>query len=297
MKKLILITGATGGIGKNYSREMLNRGYNIVITYRNKEAGLKLQKELQEEFPNLIVDAMMIDLGSIDSIKSFATSFIEKYNRLDVLVHNAGVYFFDKNRRVSKDNIEINMAIHVVAPFILTGLLMPVLEKTPESKIIGMSSTEHKGAKLDTKELILENTSVDKVDNMKSYSSSKFAILTLMTELNRRLKNANKDIIALSAHPGVSITGIQHKGNPSKAQKLMIGLMGRILAGKPEEAAKSLVLATLEGKGGEYYGPTGFKEAKGKPGLVKPDINTLDEGLGKELWSVLEKITGFRYLD
>ena len=295
MKKLILVTGATGGIGKNYSREMLKKGYQVVITYRNKEAGTNLESRLKEEFLNGEIDAMYVDLSDISSIKSFAEEFLKRYTRLDVLVNNAGVYFFDKEKKLSKDDIELNAAIHVVAPFVLTGLLMPLLESTPNSKVISMSSTEHKSAEINLDDLLLEKT-FDKVGNMKAYAITKYEVLVFTAELDRRLKNNGKNIEALAVHPGVSITGIQHKGNPSFVQKIMIGIMGKLLAGTPEDAAKPLVLATMEGKSGQYYGPTGVKEAKGKPGLVKPEPGTLDKELGNKLWKELEKITQISYL-
>ena len=295
MNKIILVTGATGGIGKQYSKEMLRQGYHLVLTYRNEKAGRDLQKELQQQFSDAKIDIMEIDLGSFDSIKSFAKQFLETYDRLDVLVHNAGVYFFDNTKRVSAEGIELHTAVHLVAPYMLTGLLFPLLEKTPHSKVISMSSTEHKGAPFNVDDLTLEKT-FNTVGNMKAYSSSKFGLLVFTAELNRRLQRHNKGITALAAHPGLSITGIQHKGNPNGVQKFMIGMMGKFLAGKPEDAAKPLVLATTQGKAFEYYGPTGFKEAKGAPGLVKPDSRTIDENLGQNLWRELERVTQITYI-
>ena len=295
MNKIVLVTGATGGIGRHYSEEMLASGYDVVLTYRNETLATTLKDELQTKYPDASIEIMKLDLSSIDEMKSFSKSFCARYNRLDVLVHNAGVYFFDNEKRVSKDDIELNMAIHVVAPYVLTGLLMPVLESTPGSKVISMSSTEHKGATLNVKDLALKET-FESLGNMKSYSTSKFAVLVFTAELDRRLRIHKKEIVALAAHPGVSITGIQHKGNPNGVQKFMIGLMGKVLAGKPRDAAQPLILATKQGVGGEYYGPTGFKEAKGKAGLVQPDSNTQEQSLGHDLWVELEKLTGIQYL-
>lgn len=296
MNKLILITGATGGIGKHYSQYMLERGYDVVLTYRKEDEAKKLQKELQSKFPNSKVDIMKIDLGSFDSIKEFVLEFKKKYKRLDVLVHNAGVYYFDSNKRESKEGVELNMQVHVVAPYILTGLLFELLQKTANSKVITVSSTEHKGSSVNVDDLILKD-SFDSIGNMKAYSSSKFAGLVLMKELSRRLESHGEDITSLAAHPGVSITGIQHKGNPNAIQKFMIGIMGKVLAQKPEDAAKPLVMATVNGENGQFYGPTGFKESKGEPGLVEVDKNTLDEELGRKLWEKLEEVTNVRYLD
>ena len=294
MNKLILVTGATGGIGKEYSNFMLAKGFDLVLTYRNKEAGLALQKDLQEAFPHAMVDAMMIDLSSMASIQTFADAFSKKYSHLDVLVHNAGVYFFDQEKRISKDGFELNMTIHLISPYVLTGLLLPILKATPHSKIISMSSTEHKASHFDVSTLT-RTTPDTTFNNGTAYADSKFALLVFAQELNRLLQKNHLDILSLAAHPGVSITGIQHKGNPTAFQKMIISLIGKTLAGSPMDAARPLVMATLTGQGGEYYGPTGFKEARGKAGLVSPHPKTKDEQLGHNLWLTLEKLTGISY--
>ena len=290
MKKIVICTGANGGIGKNYCREMLANHYHVVLATRTQAKGQKALEELQREFPNETAQLMLVDMGDLASIQKFSDVFSAKYDRLDVLAHNAGVYFFDKERKISKDGIELNFAIHVVGPFALTASLFPILVKTPDARIVSMSSSEHRGHQIDISDPQMEND-FSKLGNMEAYNRSKWALLAFTFELQKRIEKKNLKVNALAAHPGVSITGIQHSGNPNIIQRGLIWIMGKLLAGKPEDAAKPLAMASLQGVGGEFYGPTGFKETKGKPGLVKPDPTTKNSANGNSLWKILQELS------
>ncbi|MGB0861974.1 MAG: SDR family NAD(P)-dependent oxidoreductase [Saprospiraceae bacterium] len=294
MKKIAIVTGANGGIGQHYSREMLNRGYHVVLACRSKASGEKVLKQLKSEFPNETVELLLVDMGDLKSIKQFSNTVLSKYSRLDVLAHNAGVYFFDKEKRTSKDGIELNLAIHFIGPFALTAQLFSLLQKTPDARVVSMSSSEHRGNPIDVNDIQSEKD-FSEVGNMKVYSRSKWAILAFTAELNRRIQTKNLNIHALGAHPGVSITGIQHAGNPNFLQKGVIWMIGKFFAGKPEDAAKPLIMASVEGQGGEFYGPTGFNEFKGKPGIVQPDEGTKNQKIGATLWEKAEKLSNLTF--
>ncbi len=295
MNKLIIVTGGTGGIARCYCRAMLYRGYDIVFTYRNEDAGLMLKSELQSEFPDNIVDAYFLKLECIESIKKFAKKIRTQYNHLDVLVHNAGIYFFDDKKRLSQDGIELNMAVHVVAPYVLTMLLLPLLRETPDSKVICVSSSEHKKARIYRNDIFLRN-SFEKIGNVGAYANSKLCSLLFAFKLNRSFHKAGITTMAMAVHPGVSKTGIHYKNNPKLHQRFLIKIMGKIIAGTPEDGASPCVLATVRGYGGEYYGPTNFTETKGKPGLVRPSIMAYDKDLALDMWTELEEITGISVL-
>ena len=294
MKKIVICTGANGGIGYQYCREMLRHDYHVVLACRSLESGRNVQLKLKEEFPDQSTEVMIVDMGNLNSIQKFAEEYSAKYNRLDVLAHNAGVYFFDKKRRLSKDRIELNLAIHLIGPFTLTARLFPLLKQTSGAKIVMMSSSEHRGNPIDVKNLQMEKD-FSSLGNMKAYSRSKWASLAFVFELQKRIQTNNLDMHALAAHPGVSITGIQHAGNPNFIQKGLIWMIGKLFASKPEDAAKPLVLASMEGVGGEFYGPTGFKEFSGKAGIVDPDPQTKNTRIGLSLWQAVEELSGLSF--
>ncbi|MFT5823061.1 MAG: NAD(P)-dependent dehydrogenase (short-subunit alcohol dehydrogenase family) [Crocinitomix sp.] len=294
MKKIVICTGANGGIGRNYSKEMLQNDYHVILAVRNEKSGNLLVSQLKGEFPDGSMEVMIVDMGSLKSIDQFAKNVLAKHNRLDVLAHNAGVYFFDKERRTSADGIELNLAIHFIGPYALTAKLFPLLKSTLNSRVVSMSSTEHSGNPVDLNDVQMEKE-FSKFGNMKAYARSKWATLAFTNELHNRITKAKLKIKAIGAHPGVSITGIQHSGNPNGFQKAVIWVIGKLFAGKPEDAAKPLAMASLIGESGEFYGPTGFKEFKGKPGKVSPDPETKKEQYGTALWNKAEELTGINF--
>lgn len=292
MQKTVICTGANGGIGAQYCAEMVSQGYKVVLACRNATAGQALLENLEACHPDGSVELAIVDMGSVESIKAFAAEFQARHDRLDILVHNAGIYFFDKARKTSTDGIELNFAIHYVGPCVLTALLFDTLKSTAGSKVIAVTSTEHRGRPIDMPDIQLAH---DFDGNMTAYARSKWAVLSFVYTLADYIQTMGLDMHALAAHPGVSITGIQHKGNPTRLQKLAIAIIGTFIAGKPKDAAKPLVLASREGQNDQFFGPTGFKEMKGPAGLVDPDPGTRDIDLGKALCEYVADLTGVEF--
>lgn len=296
MNKLVICTGANGGIGRHYCREMLNQNYDVVLACRNMASGKELLDEFKSEFPNNKVELQQLDMGSFQSIRNFATEFLSRHKTLDVLMHNAGVYFFDKERKTSQDNIELNFAIHYAGPFLLTSLLFDQLKSTTGSKVVAVSSSEHRGSPIDLDDLQISKD-FESHGNIEAYSRSKWATVSFVYTLADLIKTNGLNLHAVAAHPGLSITGIQHKGKPTSVQKAMIWVFGKLVAGKPKDAAGPLIMASLQGSNGEFYGPTGFKEAKGKPGLVQPDPVATNLTTGHNIWRAVESIIGEKFED
>lgn len=291
MKKVAICTGANGGLGIHFCREMLSRDFHVTMACRSKPSGEQVLKELQQEFPNASVELMIVDMGDLSSIETFANEFSSKHSQLDVLAHNAGVYSFDKERRTTADAIEWNFGIHFVGPFALTARLFPLLKATPGARVVCMSSKEHENHPVDLDDIQMTHDFAS-LGNSTAYARSKFATLQFADQLHRRFQASGLDLHSTAAHPGVSITGIQHNGNPTVIQKGAIWLFGKLLAAPPEEAAKPLVMASTIGTSGEFFGPTGFKEMKGPAGRVKPDPGTKDPTSGEVLWKTAENLSG-----
>ncbi|CAG22041.1 SDR family NAD(P)-dependent oxidoreductase [Photobacterium profundum] len=173
-QQIAIVTGANGGIGKNYTRMMLDDGFRVVMAVRNEVAGSLVRDELLQSHPDAAIDILKVDMSSLSSIKAFSKQVKEKYSRIDVLAHNAGVYFFDNERRESTDGIELNLAVHVVGPYALTIQLLPLLKETQGSRVITMSSSEHHGAKIDLRDIQIKER-FEEQGNMIAYSRSKWA--------------------------------------------------------------------------------------------------------------------------
>lgn len=121
-KKLILITGATDGIGKVTALELAKKGHHVIIHGRNEAKAQKMVDEIKNESGNEHIKYLIADLFSMTAIKKMVETFQEDYDHLDVLINNAGAVL-DNERRSTKDGIEQTMALNVIAPFLLNQLL------------------------------------------------------------------------------------------------------------------------------------------------------------------------------
>ncbi|MFW9968822.1 MAG: SDR family NAD(P)-dependent oxidoreductase [Candidatus Odinarchaeota archaeon] len=154
-EKICLITGANSGIGKETARALAKMNATVIMLCRDKERGETARKEIIEETGNKNVDLLLCDLSSQDSIRNFVSEFKNKYQYLHVLINNAGVML--KTRQLSVDGYEMNFAVHLLGPFLLTNLLLDTLKKSAPSRIINVTSAAHKRAKINFEDLQSKN--------------------------------------------------------------------------------------------------------------------------------------------
>ena len=186
--KIIIVTGSTSGLGKEAI---------VVMAVRNIQKAETVANEIRSEYLNAKIDIRNLDLSSLDSIKSFAKEIIADYKKLDILINNAGVMMCPYSK--TKDDFEIQMGINHLGHFALTGLLMPLLLSTKDSRIVVTSSIAHKQGNIDFTDINWEKR---KYKTGKAYGDSKLANLYFTYELERRYKgNPNAPIITAS-HPG-----------------------------------------------------------------------------------------------
>jgi NAD(P)-dependent dehydrogenase (short-subunit alcohol dehydrogenase family) len=237
---------------------------------------------------------MQLDLMDFASIKRFAEAFKKKYDRLDVLMNNAGImttpYF------LTKDGLEAQNGTNHFGHFLLTGLFIDLIKKTPGSRIVNVSSNAHKWGKIDFDNLLYEGGK--DYTPMKSYSRSKLANLLFTYELQRHFDQNNVDSIAVAAHPGGSQTNLaRHVENKTffKALRPLLMLMTQSQA----QGALPQIRASVDPdvKGGEYYGPSGFGELKGRPVKVTSNGLSHNREYARKLWEASEKVTGISYLN
>ncbi|KAH1017714.1 hypothetical protein HUJ05_008316 [Dendroctonus ponderosae] len=198
--KTVIVTGATGGIGKETARELAKRGARVILACRNVENGEKVRAEIQEETKNDKLVVRELDLSSQKSIRGFAEAIISTEERLDVLVHNAGTA--EKNLVKTEDGLELTMATNHFGPFLLTHLLIDLLKRSAPSRIVVVASSLYQLASLN-------------LDNLNPSSSwfppyiyypSKYANICFTLELARRLEGTG--VTANCLHPGLIDSGI-----------------------------------------------------------------------------------------
>lgn len=283
--KVIIITGATSGLGKEAARVLASKNAQVILAVRNISKGEQSITEIKREFPNANLDVIQLELDSLKSIHAFATNVKSSYNRLDVLINNAGVMLSPYSTTI--DGFENQMGVNHLGHFALSGLLLPLLMETPGSRIVVTSSMAHKSGKINLADINWTNR---KYRSMQAYADSKLANLYFAYELGRKLQNVNNTPMVVAAHPGHATTELQRHSlfwrfmNHVSGQKVEKGILPTLRAGFDETA-----------KVGDYYGPSGFMEVKGEPVLVKSNALSHDQTIAKKLWEISEELTKVKF--
>jgi NAD(P)-dependent dehydrogenase (short-subunit alcohol dehydrogenase family) len=237
--KEVLITGGNSGIGKATAKELARRGALVTITARDPGKGRAAVKEILDA-TGIEVSLSTLDLSRLDSVREMARSYLEKHDRLDVLINNAGV--MAGGRRVTADGFEWTFAVNYLGPFLLTHLLLDRLRSSAPSRIITVSSENYRGAKggLDFDDLQMSSG----YSPSKAYAASKLANILWTVELDRRF--AGQGIAARALHPGVVATSFGKGSDSPKSMGILMTVLSPFLR-KPDKGARTSVhLATAE---------------------------------------------------
>lgn len=288
--KIAIVTGANAGLGREITIGLVKSQMKVIMACRNLRKAAVIKSEIMKSFPSAELEIMELDLTRLASVKSFVQSFCTQYDELDFLIENAGIFVppFSK----TEDGFESQMGVNYFSHFLLTNLLMPMLNKTEGARIVTTSSLAHENGRIDFDNLNAERS----YSKMGAYSQSKLACLIFAYELQRRLDKAGSKVIAVSSHPGVSITNL-FSGLP-KIMHVLMAPLTPFFTHAPDQAALPMLYAILgkDVKGGDYFGPTGFKGMKGKPGKVNAKPHAKDKDVALRLWEVSEKLTGEKFV-
>lgn len=238
--KIVIITGANSGIGKAAAIKFAIEGYNVIMACRNLEKSKKVQKEIIELTKNYHVDLLELDVSSFASIHRFCSEFKNRYNKLDILIHNAACFNHGERRyQLSDDNIELTFATNAVGPFLMTQLLIDLLKKSDDPRILHASTTNIRHFFDPKRQIDFDNLQGEFKDS-RPYSSYKMYGDSKMASLMLTFKMANvydKDDIKVNA---VQIPAIKlSKETIRKAKSVWrIGAMiQNIFSSKPETMA------------------------------------------------------------
>ena len=232
-----------------------------------------------------------LDLGSLASVRDAAAELAAAHPRIDLLINNAGVMYPPK--QTTADGFELQFGTNHLGHFALTGLLLKNLLGVDGSRVVVVASIAHNiRAKIDFDDLQWERRSYDRVA---SYGQSKLANLMFAYDLQRRLAAAQAKTIAVAAHPGVAATELM-RHMPGSSLPGVDWISGKLLNSAEMGALPTLRAATDPAvKGGQYYGPDGFRELRGHPKLVDSSRQSKDEAVQKRLWTVSEELTGVTF--
>lgn len=287
--RIALITGANAGLGLETAKWFALKEIKVVMACRNLKKGEEARQIILQDIPTAELEVMELDLSSLESIRSFSGKFLSKYDQLDLLVNNAGIMVPPLMR--TKEGFEIQFGVNHLGHFLLTNLLMPVITKTNNSRVVVLSSGAHRSGKINFNDLNWEKD----YSKFGAYSQSKLANLMFALDLNQKLESSNHSTIAVAAHPGVARTSLGRHFNKI-IYFLMLPLF-YLITHSAKKGALPTVMAALDPdvKGGEYFGPQGRREMKGPPGRAEIADQTLDQEVRNKLWTVSEELTGQQF--
>lgn len=290
--KIAIVTGANSGLGFETTKELVKKGFLVIMACRDLKKAHEAHHKILKQFSSADLKIIQIDTSSLKSVKAFADEFLKHYQKLDLLINNAGIMVPPFS--LTEDGFESQFGANYLGHFLLTGLLMPALENAKNSRVVTLSSIAHKRGKIDFEDLQFKKRNYKKWD---AYGQSKLACLMFAYELDRRLKAKSSKIISVASHPGVSLTNLWN--HMPWGFKIISPVFNTFLSQSAEDGAKPTLMAALDKnvKGGEYFGPTGFNEMKGEPGKVHSTSFSKNKEIAKKLWSVSEELTGINYLD
>ncbi|MGY4758301.1 SDR family oxidoreductase [Paenibacillus caseinilyticus] len=272
-----VVTGANSGMGLAASAALAQRGFRVTMVCRSRERGEQALKEAISLSGSEELELMLCDLGSLRSIRAFAADFRAKYDKLDVLLNNAGV--FALKRELTEDGFESMMGVNHLGHFLLTHLLLKPLLQGPQGRIVVVSSGAHRAGKIHWDDPFLSRG----FNFWKGYAQSKLANVLFTKELARRL--AGSGATANCLHPGAVATSIGVDRRTGFGRSVL-RMLKPVFLTPAEGASTAVYLAVSEetaGVSGEYY----YKQKPAPVSRLAAD----PEAAGR-LWAWSEKAVG-----
>lgn len=289
--RVVVITGANSGVGYESAVALAAKGAQVIMASRSMDKLQRAEQDLLQHAPKAKVDLRRLDLGDLKSVSTFAEEFNASYDRLDLLMNNAGVMIPPYGK--TNDGFETQFGTNHLGHFALTGLLLPKLLITPASRIVTVSSSAYlMGGQINFDDLQSEQG----YDAWGAYSQSKLANLLFMMELQRKLECMDANAISVASHPGYAVTNLQKNAeNGGFLQRMGMSILKPIISQNAELGATyQLYAATAPNvRGGEFYGPRYMMRGE----VVKVALNARakDAELAARLWATSEQLTGVHY--
>ncbi|MER5450609.1 oxidoreductase [Streptomyces sp. NPDC002766] len=269
--RVVIVTGASSGLGAVTARELARAGAHVVLAVRDTAKGELVARTMPGS-----VETRQLDLSDLASVKAFADGFDRP---IDVLINNAGVAALPFGR--TADGFEMQMGTNHLGHFALTNRLLPQVT----DRVVVVSSGAHKSSPLDLDDLNWEKR---KYSPWTSYNQSKLANMLFALELDNRLRGIGSPVRAQAAHPGFAVTGMQAK----TSNRWTMAVAAKIIGVSDEDGARPTVFAAVKDlPGASYVGPAGLL-MRGAPTLVPRSPDASDPDLAAKLWDLSEKLTG-----
>lgn len=296
--KTAFITGAASGLGTETARAMAARGAQVIIPVRDPAKGEAAAQAIRADTGSDRIETIACDLGSLASVRACAAQALSRFDRIDLLINNAGVMACPLER--TADGFEMQFGTNHLGHFLLTNLLMPLIEKGSNRRIVNLSSRGHH---FDEVHFDDPNYLHRAYEKWAAYGQAKTANIQFSVGLERRL--ASRGIHAYAVHPGGIQTNLGRHLTPEDIAALMARMAeragGEAFAWKtiPQGAATSCYAATapeLEGKGGVYCEDCHVAEVDDGNANAGVRSYAVDPAKAEQLWALSEELVGERFV-
>ncbi len=282
--KVVLVTGATSGIGKQTALALAGMGATTIVAGRDREKTAATVQEVKAATGNARVQVLLADLSAQADVRGLATEFRESHDRLDVLVNNAGGGFAHYTESV--DGFEMTWALNYLSAFLLTNLLLEELRAAPAARVVNVGSASHRGSKIDFDDPNLRR----RYSSNRAYGQSKLADVVFAYELSRRMARANTSVTANVADPGPVATNLFKSENMTSTKSPLLKIGFRVhgaIASPPEKGAETVVYLASSP---EVDGVTGENWSKKR--VAATSAASRSETAARRLWEMSERMTG-----
>ena len=287
--KVVVVTGASSGIGEVAATVLAGRGAQVVLGVRDGSRGEATLARIRAAHPRAQASVSLVDMADLGSVRAFAERVAGTVAQVDVLLNNAGLGL-QRTRGVTVDGFERMFGTNHLGHFALTGRLMPALLRAGAPRMVAIASIAHRRGRIDFDDL----QSVRGYNGSRTYAQSKLANLMFALELDRRARDVQSRLISVAAHPGLATTGfVRATEMPGIVASIAQGAISVFGQDAAQGALPGLYAATMpDVRGGQYWGPDGFMEVRGSPRLAVISPQGMDRAVWARLWGVSEELTG-----
>ena len=293
--KKAVVTGGNSGIGFETARQLALHGASVVVAARDAGRGSEAVDRILAEASDAKVVLGLLDLADLDSVAAFATAQLSTGVPVNILVNNAAVMGVP-DRHESKQGFELQFATNHLGHFALTGRLLPSMRQVAGSRVVTVSSLNHRAGTIHFDDLQLS----EGYTPYTAYNQSKLSNAMFTLELDRRLRAAGSDTLSVGAHPGYTHTRLQFVGPRLDRPTFRASVLGVLTRIGGQDASMGALptlyaAAASDVSGGEYFGPRGIGETRGRPVRVSYSVRAHDAETAQRLWQVSEELTGVRF--